>query len=100
MTQEKEEKQILFLDFFEGKKGTPIARTPEGKICLLNFNNCKRNRVYVHSGEQWKCEVDIEEEKKLIVTPINMTLDAKESEYFAVEKAKLLKDKYPRKNLL
>ena len=94
--KEEQEEGIIFLDFFEGRNGKPISRTPEGKICLLNFNNCKKNRVYVHVGEQWKCHIDVEEEKKLIVTPIFMTLDAKDNEYFAAEKAKLLKDKYAR----
>ena len=86
----QEEKQTLVLDFFEGRNGKLISRTEEGKICLLNFEGCKRNRVYVHAGEQWRCEVDSEEEKKIIVTPVHMTLDAEESSYFIKEKAQLL----------
>ena len=93
------EEQILFLDFFEGRNGKPISRTKEGKICLLNFENCKKNKVYVHVGEQWKCRVDIEEEKKIIVTPIHMTLDAEEQGYFIQQEAKTqLQSKWPSKH--
>ena len=92
----KEEKQTLVLDFFAGRNDKPIARTPEGKVCLLNFERCKRNKVYVHVGEQWRCEVDSEEEKKIIVTPIHMTLDAEEMGYFVKEEAKLLKGKFDK----
>ena len=88
--KEQEEPKTLFLDFFEGKHGKPVSRTEGGKICLLNFAECKRTRVYVHPGEQWKCRVDSEEEKKIIVTPLSMTLDAEENGYLISERAKLL----------
>ena len=84
---------ILFLDFFPGRNGKPVARTESGKICLLNFAECKKRKVYVHDGEQWRCRVDEEHEKKIIVTPLAMTLDAEENGYFIKEKAKLLADK-------
>lgn len=84
---------ILFLDFFPGRNGKPVARTESGKICLLNFEECKKNKVYVHEGEQWKCRIDEEHEKKIIVTPLAMTLDKEESGYFMVEKIKLLAEK-------
>ena len=63
--EEQNEEGIIYLDFFEGRNGKPISRTKEGKICLLNFANCKKKKVYVHVGEQWKCHVDSEEERKL-----------------------------------
>ena len=96
MKKLEEKENTLFLDFYAGKHGTPIARTSEGKTCLLNIENCKKKKVYVHVGEQWKCQVDEEKENKVIVTPINMTLDAKENEYFFREKAKILGTKFDK----
>ncbi len=93
MKKETPEPKTLFLDFFKGKYDVPISRTEEGKICVLNTSHGQKNRVHVHEGEQWKCRIDEEQEKKIIVTPIHMTLDAEESGYFIAEKAKLLEGK-------
>lgn len=92
MTQEKED-DIIYLDFFKGRNDLPISRNKDGKICLLNLRNCKKTHVYVNAGEHWKCHIDVEEEKKLIVTPLWRIFDAKENEYLIAEKAKLLKEK-------
>ena len=88
------EPKTMFLDFFKDKYDIPISRTEEGKICVLNIPECKKSKVYVHEGEQWKCRSNEEQEKKIIVTPLHMTLDAEENGYLIAEKAKILGEKY------
>lgn len=85
------EKEELILAFFKGRDNRVIARTDKGKVCLLDFNYCKEQRIYVNDGEVWRCAVKFEKEKYITVQPITRMMTVDEN---VQEKTKQLAGKY------
>lgn len=88
------EQDQLILTFIEGRNGRIIARSNEGKTCLLDFAYCKQNKIYVKFSETWRCAVKEEKEHSIIVQPITRTLTAEENEKLLGSKVEELKNKY------
>jgi len=84
----------LALDFVPGNKDVPIAKTFDGKICILDLNYCKKNKVWIKVGETWRCKVVTEEDKKIIVQPLYILFSIEENEMLFKSKTEALKEKY------
>lgn len=83
----------VILTFYKGKDGRTIARTTQGKICLLDIPYCKENKIWVNEWEDWKCGIKINKENVLIVQPINRLLTAEENkELFEIKAKELQKE--------
>jgi hypothetical protein len=81
----------LILSFIKGRDGRIIARDSSGKICLLDIEYCRANKIFVKEYEDWRCVVVIDKGKCLIVQPITRTATAAENEKIRISK---LKDKF------
>jgi hypothetical protein len=82
------------LTFYEGREKSCIARSNEGKVCLLDVAYCRKNRIYVKFNEVWRCAIKEEKMKYIIVQPISRLLTAEENLSLKVDE---LKDKYGKK---
>ncbi|MCF8360735.1 MAG: hypothetical protein K9H26_18415 [Prolixibacteraceae bacterium] len=81
------------LIFTESERSkSPIAKLPNGKICLINYEspNCK----FVKPGQSWDCEVINEDNRKVIVNPLTMTASEFETSAIMNEKLNKLKEKF------
>lgn len=92
----KRKMEDIVLTFYKGETGKIIARNKEGKICLPDIPYCRKNKIYLQAGEDWRCVITSEKPSVLIVQPVNRVLTAKENEKLFEIKAEELKDKYER----
>jgi len=85
----------LELTFTESEKTKkPVARTTEGKICILDFNTPKSKRV--KSGETWSCEIISDDIHKAIVKPIDLLITAEQNKAIFDAKLMELKSKFSK----
>jgi hypothetical protein len=96
LKRKKMEQDQLILTFYIGNNGRTIANNQNGKICLLDIEYCKKNKIYVKAGEDWRCAISIEKEHVLIVQPITRTLTAQENEQLFEIKKNELSEKYKK----
>lgn len=89
-----DKQEEITLTFIKGRDGKTIARTAEGKVCLLDIPYCKANNIYVHEFEDWRCAVKIDKEKALIVQPITRVVTSEENHELMGKKIDGLKDKF------
>lgn len=89
-----EKQEQLILTFLKGRDCRTVARTNEGKICLLDIPYCKENHIYVKEGEDWRCAVKEAKQNALIVQPITRLLTAEENADIMGGKLSELADKY------
>ncbi len=87
----------LILDLLKPIKGRyPIARTPDGIICLIERTP---KPVYYEYGSMWTCEVVEVKDRVLIIRPLLLELTAAQNEAMIRDKAikAFGKEKVPRK---
>ena len=89
--------QQITLTFVKGRDGKVIARTETGKICLLDINYCKQNKIWVNEYEDWRCGIKEEREACIIVQPISRTATAEDNKHLIDDKVGQLKDKFNKK---
>jgi hypothetical protein len=88
------EKEELILTFVKGRDSRTVARTNEGKICLLDIPYCKENHIYVKENEDWRCAVKEVKQNAIIVQPITRVVSAEENAEIMGNKLSELSDKY------
>jgi hypothetical protein len=85
----------LELTFTESEKTKkPIARTTDGKICILDFNTIKSKKV--KAGETWSCEIISNDINKTIVKPIDLLITAEQNKVIFDAKLMELKSKFSK----
>lgn len=97
MKEEESKDDQVILTFFKGSDNRTIARNNKGKICLLDIQYCKANRIYVQNGEDWRCAIKEERANCIIVQPITRTLTAAENEEIYGSKLAGLRKKFGNK---
>lgn len=94
LKRKKMEQDQLILTFYKGDNNRTIAKTTQGKVCMLDIAYCKENNIYVKWGEDWRCAISKEMEHKIIVQPITRTLTAEQNQQLFDQKATDLKKKF------
>jgi hypothetical protein len=89
-----EKQEELTLTFIKGRDGKTIAKTDEGKICLLDIPYCKASHTYVHEFEDWRCAVKEVKDNCLIVQPITLVTTSEENHELMGVKLDDLKSKF------
>lgn len=89
-----EKQEELILTFMKGRDSRTVARTSEGKICLLDIPYCKENHIYVKENEDWRCAIKEVKQNAIIVQPITRLVTAEENTDIMGSKLSELADKY------
>jgi len=95
-TNQMEKQKELVLTFIKGRDGNIIAKTMEGKVCLIDTSYVKENGIIVLENEDWRCSVKEEKKACLIVQPINRITTAAENEAIYDKKINELKNKFAK----
>lgn len=84
---------IIELTMIQGNGSRPIARTAQGKICLIS----NEHREFIAVGSVWSCEVIEIHEKKIYIKPLRCTLTVAQNGHVMAEKCKAFKSNKVRK---
>lgn len=87
----------LILTFVKGRDDKVIARTNQGKICLIDIPYCKENHIWINPNEDWNCIIKEERENVIIVQPVTRLVTAEENAEIFDYKVDQLSEKFSSK---
>ena len=78
------------IHFFLDKNKKVVGRSSSGKIAIISYDF---KNTWVKDGEDWLCDIISEQETKLIVMPIECTVDAEQNYLQSVAAIAKLKER-------
>jgi len=78
--EKKQPEKIIYptevIHFFKDKSKKIIGRAESGKIAIISYDY---KGQWINEGEDWLCEIIEEQDKKVIVMPIELKITADEN---------------------